>query len=113
MAVVPVPIHVYPQLDQLRTGSGATQFAAILMGNGMIFVSGLGCVKAVKYGTMVNNAGTITVSGINLTPFGTANPALVPTNGQINTLIAPFLTQAVYDAIVANITFHNVNFVGA
>jgi hypothetical protein len=113
MAVVPVPIHVYPQLDQLRTGVGAAQFAAILMGNGMIFVSGFGCLKAVKYGTMVNNGGTITVSGINLTPFGTANPSLVPTNGAINTLIAPFLTVPVYDSIVANITFHGINFVGA
>lgn len=113
MAFTPVPIHVYPFDTQLRTGAGASQFAVILMGNGMIIISGFGCTKAVKYAQLVNNSGTITAVGVNLTPFGTANPSLVPTNVQIATLVAPWLTVPTHDAIVANTTLHSVNFVGA
>ncbi len=114
MALTPIPIHVYPLDVQVRTGAGAAQFAAILYGNGWIYVSGFGCVKPVKYGMLVNNSGVITVAGVNQTPFGADpnNSALIPGNGAIAALIAPWLNLTTYNAIVANMTFHSLNFVG-
>jgi hypothetical protein len=106
-------LSVTPLLPQVTTGSGNSQFAALVMGDGTVFVSGAGCTKAVAYGRLVSNAGVITVSGVNLTPFGSARPDLVPANAVRNALIALVATQANYDAVVANLAFSGVNFVGS